>query len=130
MPVLTDAELIEIFTVRMGELLEQRPELEPAIYNSFLKLLARREEIAAILQEMDRRTQEWTQSFANTNQRVEKVQQDLTDFRYETRESFKQLNERVEGVESHVAQVAQRVEQVDQHVAQLRIGNLPRRFHQ
>lgn len=49
---LTDEEIIELFTVRLPDLLERRPELEPAIYSAFLKFLARKEEVAAVLAEL------------------------------------------------------------------------------
>jgi len=35
---LTDEELIELFDVRLPELLERRPELEPRIYHAFMRV--------------------------------------------------------------------------------------------
>ena len=74
---LTDEELIELFDVRLPELLERRPELEPRIYHAFMKAFATKEEVASVLSE-------------------------LRDFRAETRERFEQVDRRFESLEARV----------------------------
>jgi hypothetical protein len=49
---LSDEELIELFGRQLPDLLERRPDLEPVIYNVFLKILVRKEEVAAVLAEL------------------------------------------------------------------------------
>jgi hypothetical protein len=49
---LSDEELVELFGRQLPDLLERRPDLEPMIYNVFLKILVRKEEVAAVLAEL------------------------------------------------------------------------------
>ena len=42
-----DEDLIEVFSRRLPDLLERRPDLEQTIFTAFLKTFARREEVAA-----------------------------------------------------------------------------------
>ncbi len=42
---LRDEDLIELFSRRLPDLLERRPELEPELYRAFLKTFARRDEL-------------------------------------------------------------------------------------
>jgi hypothetical protein len=44
---LSDEELIDLFGRQLPDVLERRPDLEPVIYNVFLKVLVRKEEVAA-----------------------------------------------------------------------------------
>ena len=97
---LTDTELIELFDIRLPELLERRPDLEPRIYHAFMKAFATKEEVANILSE-------------------------LRDFRTETRERFDQVDQRFEQMDQRFDQVDQRFEQVDQ-----RFDQVDRRFEQ
>ena len=48
----SDEELIELFGQQLPDLLQRRPDLEPVIYNVFLKVLVRKEEVAAVLAEL------------------------------------------------------------------------------
>jgi hypothetical protein len=47
-----DEDLIEVFSRRLPDLLERRPDLEPSIFTAFLKTFARREEVALVLTEL------------------------------------------------------------------------------
>lgn len=85
---LTDAELIELFDVRLPELLERRPELEPRIYRAFMKAFATKEDVASVLAE-------------------------LRGFRTETRERFEQVDRRFEQVDRRFEQVDQRFESLE-----------------
>jgi hypothetical protein len=48
----SDEELIELFGQQLPDLLQRRLDLEPVIYNVFLKVLVRKEEVAAVLAEL------------------------------------------------------------------------------
>ncbi len=85
---LTDEELIELFDVRLPELLERRPELEPRIYHAFMKAFATKEEVASILSE-------------------------LRDFRTETQERFEQIDQRFEQIDQRFEQIDQRFESLE-----------------
>ena len=47
-----DEDLIDVFSRRLPDLLERRPDLEPTIFAAFLKTFARREEVALVLTEL------------------------------------------------------------------------------
>ena len=49
---LRDEDLIELFSRRLPDLLERRPELEPELYRAFLKTFARRDDVALVLAEL------------------------------------------------------------------------------
>ena len=85
---LSDEELVELFGRQLPDLLERRPDLEPVIYNVFLKVLVRKEEVAAVLAE-------------------------LREFRTEVDRRFEQVDQRFEQVDRRFEQVDQRFEQVD-----------------
>jgi hypothetical protein len=85
---LSDEELVELFGRQLPDLLERRPDLEPVIYNVFLKVLVRKEEVAAVLAE-------------------------LREFRAEVGQRFEQVDQRFEQVDQRFEQMDQRFEQVD-----------------
>ena len=87
---LTDEELIELLGRQLPDLLERRPEVEPIVYNAFLKILVRKEEVAAVMAE-------------------------LRDFRVETRTQFNRVNQRFEQVDKHFEQVDDHLVRIDQH---------------
>jgi hypothetical protein len=111
MAVLSKEEVIHIFTHQLPEILDEYPDLEPQLYHVFLKTFARKEEVAAL-------------------------HQDLNDFRTETREEFKlvrtEMREGFEQVDQRFEQVDQRFEQVDQRFEQVdqRFGQVDQRFEQ
>jgi hypothetical protein len=91
---LSDEELVELFGRQLPDLLERRPDLEPVIYNVFLKVLVRKEEVAAVLAE-------------------------LREFRAEVGRRFEQIDQRFEQVDQRFEQIDQRFEQVDQRFEQV-----------
>ncbi len=98
---LSDEELVETFGRQLPDLLERRPDLEPMIYNVFLKILVRKEEVATILAEMrDFRT--------DVNRRFEQVDRRLD-----------QVDLRLEQIDRHLEQVDRRFEQVDHRFEQV-----------
>jgi hypothetical protein len=75
---LSDEELVDLFGRHLPDLLERRPDLEPMIYNVFLKVLVRKEEVAAILAELrefradvDRRFEQVDTRFNSLEARME-----------------------------------------------------------
>jgi len=81
---LSDEELIDLFGRQLPDLLERRPDLEPMIYNVFLKVLVRKEEVAAILAELrefradvDRRFEQVDTRFTSLEARMEAGFRDL-----------------------------------------------------
>jgi hypothetical protein len=90
---LSDEAVIYLFSEQLPDLLDRRPELESRIYHAFWKTFARREEIAAIMEE-------------------------LSQFRAETKASFGQVDQRFGQVDQRFEQVDQRFEQVDRRFEQ------------
>jgi hypothetical protein len=81
---LSDEELVDLFGRQLPDLLERRPDLEPMIYNVFLKVLVRKEEVAAILAELrefradvDRRFAQVDTRFTSLEARIEAGFRDL-----------------------------------------------------
>jgi len=85
---LSDEELIDLFGRQLPDLLERRPDLEPMIYNVFLKVLVRKEEVAAVLAE-------------------------LREFRAEVNQRFEQVDQRFEQVEARLDRIDQHLERHD-----------------
>ena len=91
MVTFSDEELIDVFSRQLPDLLERRPELEPVIFQGFLKAFVRREELTVILDE-------------------------LRELRAEVDQRFEQVDQRFEQVDQRFEQVDQRFEQVDQRL--------------
>ena len=115
---LRDDELIELFSGRLPDLLERRPDLEPTIFQAFLKTFARREEVALVLTELRAlRTEvaqrtEMERGFEQVDQRFEQVDQ-----------RFEQVDQRFERSEKQMqefqAEVATRFEEVQRAIDRL-----------
>jgi hypothetical protein len=93
---LSDEELIELFGQQLPDLLQRRPDLEPVIYNVFLKVLVRKEEVAAVLAELREFRAEVGQRFEQVDQRFEQV-----DARFDTLETrmeagFRELHQAID----------------------------------
>ncbi len=115
MPHLSDDELIELLGQQLPALLERRPDLEPMAYTAFLKMFARKEEVAAVLAELREFRVETRVRFEQVDQRFEQV-----DRRFEQVDRrFEQVDRRFEQVDRRFEQVDQRFEQVDQRFAEL-----------
>ena len=92
---LGDEDVIDLFSNRLPELLERRPDLEPTIFRAFLKTFARREGVALVLTE-------------------------LRTLRTEMNQRFEQVDQRFEQVDQRFERVDQRFEQVDQQMHEVR----------
>ncbi len=100
---LSDEELVELFGRQLPDLLERRPDLEPMIYNVFLKILVRKEEVAAVLAELREFRAEVGRRFEQVDQRFEQVDQrfEQVDLRFNTLEArmeagFRELHQAID----------------------------------
>jgi hypothetical protein len=93
---LSDEELIDLFGRQLPDLLERRPDLEPVIYNVFLKVLVRKEEVAAVLAELREFRAEVGRRFEQVDARFEQV--DARFDRIETRmeAGFRELHQAID----------------------------------
>ena len=118
---LHDEDLIEVFSRRLPDLLERRPDLEPVIFKAFLKAFARREEVALVLTELRALRTEMERRFEQVDRRFEQVDQRI-----------EQVDQRIEQVDQRIEQVDQRIEQMDQRIKQMdqRIKQMDQRIKQ
>ncbi len=111
---LSDEELMDILENRIPVLVERRPDLYWRIYSSWVNLFAKREEIAAIMEEL------------------RQLGDNVTDFRKLSEQRFEQVDQRFEQVDQRFEQVDQRFDQVDQRFDQVdqRLDKMDQRFDQ
>lgn len=102
MVTFTDEELIDVFSRQLPDLLERRPELEPVIYQGFMKAFARREELAVILDELRELRGEMNQRFEQVDQRFEQVDQHFEQVEGATNALRDEMNQRFEQVEARM----------------------------
>ena len=107
---LRDEDLIELFSRRLPDLLERRPELEPELYRAFLKTFARRDEVALVLAELrafsaetnrrfdrvDQRVGRVEQRLDRVEQRLDRVERDLREFRAEVATRFDEVQRAID----------------------------------
>ena len=90
---LHDEDLIEVFSRRLPDLLERRPDLEPVIFKAFLKAFARREEVALVLTELRALRTEMDRRFERVDQRIEQVDQRIEQMDQRIKQSDRQMQE-------------------------------------
>ena len=90
---LHDEDLIEVFSRRLPDLLERRPDLEPVIFKAFLKAFARREEVALVLTELRALRTEMERRFEQVDQRFERVDQRIEQMDQRIKQSDRQMQE-------------------------------------
>ena len=88
---LSDEELIDLFGRQLPDLRGRRPDLEPVIYNAFLKVLVRKEEVAAILAELRAFRADTEQRFEQVDRRFEQVDR-----------RFEQVDTRLQALETRM----------------------------
>ena len=106
---LRDDELIELFSGRLPDLLERRPDLEPTIFQAFLKTFARREEVALVLTElralrtevalrteMERGFEQVDQRFEQVDQRFERSEKQMQEFQAEVAARFEEVQRAID----------------------------------
>ena len=123
MATFSDEDLIDIFSKQLPDLLERRPELEPLIYNGFLKAFVRREEVAVILEELRALRDEVNQRFEQVDQRFEQTDDKIETLRDDMNQRFEQVDQKIEefrnSVEQRFEEVNQRFSQVDERMDSL-----------
>ncbi len=91
---MTDEELLEILEHRIPDLLDRHPELKWRVYSAFLDVFARREEVAAIMNELRELRTEFHQFRDETRERFEQIDQRFESLTHEMRQGFEQINQR------------------------------------
>ena len=96
-----DEDLIEMFSRRLPDLLERRPDLEPTIFAAFLKTFARREEVALVLTELrsfrtevERRFERMDERFEHVDERIDRSEREMQEFRAEVAGRFTEVDSR------------------------------------
>ena len=100
---LRDEDLIEVFSRRLPDLLERRPELEPEIYRAFLKTFARRDEVAMVMRELrefriqnERRLTEVEHRLDGVEHRLDKLERAMQEFRAEVKAGFEEVHRTID----------------------------------
>ena len=92
----SDEELVDLFGRQLPDLIERRPDLEPVIYNVFLKVLVRKEEVAAVLAELREFRAEVDQHFEQVDQRFEQVDQRFDRLEARMEAGFRELHQAID----------------------------------
>ena len=93
---LHDEDLIEVFSRRLPDLLERRPDLEPVIFKAFLKAFARREEVALVLTELRALRTEMERRFEQVDQRLEQSDRQMHEFRADVAARFEDVQRAID----------------------------------
>ncbi len=93
---LHDEDLIEVFSRRLPDLLERRPDLEPVIFKAFLKAFARREEVALVLTELRALRTEMERRFEQVDQRFEQSDRQMHEFRADVAARFEDVQRAID----------------------------------
>ena len=101
-----DEDLIDLFSRRLPDLLQRRPDLEPTLFHAFLKAFARREEVALVVTELRALRTEMERRFEQVDQRIDQ-------FRAEVDARFEQVDARFEQVDARFEQVDARFDRVE-----------------
>ena len=112
MKTFSDEELIDLFNRQLPDLLDRRPDLEPLIYQGFLGAFARREEVAMVLQELQKLRAEMDQRFEQVDRRFEQIDARIDAFRDAVEQRFEEVNQRFEGMEQRFEGMEQRFDEV------------------
>jgi len=105
---LCDEDLIELFSRRLPDLLDRRPELEPQLYRAFLKTFARRDEVALVLAELRALSAETNRRFDRVERRVDRVEQRLDRVERELREFRAEVATRFDDVQRAIDRLGAR----------------------
>ena len=114
-----DEDLIEVFSRRLPDLLERRPDLEPAIFAAFLKTFARREEVALVLTELRSFRTEVERRFERMDERIERSEREMQEFRAEVAGRFDKVDSRFDKVDSRFDKVDSRFDEVQRAIDRL-----------
>jgi len=119
MAVLSKEEVIHLFTQQLPEILDEYPELEPQLYHIFLKTFARKEEVAAVHQELIEfrvKSQEFQTEMREFQTEMREFQTEMREFQSETRERFDQVDQRFDNLQAEMhkgfQEVSRRIDQL------------------
>ena len=98
-----DEDLIDVFSRRLPDLLERRPDLEPTIFAAFLKTFARREEVALVLTELRAFRTDVHERFEQVDQRFDRSEREMQEFRAEVNQRFEQSKQEAREFRAEVA---------------------------
>ena len=107
-----DEDLIEVFSRRLPDLLERRPDLEPTIFAAFLKTFARREEVALVLTELRSFRTEVERRFERMDERIERSEREMQEFRAEVAGRFTEVDSRFDKVDSRFDEVQRAIDRL------------------
>ena len=85
-----------MFSRRLPDLLERRPDLEPVIFKAFLKAFARREEVALVLTELRALRTEMDRRFEQVDQRFEQSGRQMHEFRADVAARFEDVQRAID----------------------------------
>jgi hypothetical protein len=123
--MLDDEELVQVrqYVIKiLPELIRAEPEIATTIEGILAEHFPRRDELARMLEKVDRNYEAISQHREETKQRFEQVDQrfEQVDQRFEqVDQRFEQVDQRFEQVDQRFEQVDQRFEQVDQRFEQV-----------
>ena len=103
-----DEDLIEVFSRRLPDLLERRPDLEPTIFAAFLKTFARREEVALVLTELRSFRTEVERRFERMDERFDRSEREMQEFRAEVDSRFDKVDSRFDEVQRAIDRLGSR----------------------
>ena len=107
-----DEDLIEVFSRRLPDLLERRPDLEPTIFAAFLKTFARREEVALVLTELRSFRTEVERRFERMDERFDRSEREMQEFRAEVAGRFDEVAGRFDKVDSRFDEVQRAIDRL------------------
>ena len=125
---LSDEELMDILESRIPALVDRRPDLYWRIYSSWVNLFAKREEIAAIMDELRHLGDGLTNFRESTDQRFEQV-----EGRFEQVEGrLDKIDGRLDKIDGHLDKIDGRLDKIDGRLDQVddRLDRVDRRFDQ
>ena len=102
-PSIRDEDLIDLFSRRLPDLLERRPDLEPALFHAFLKTFARREEVALVVTELRALRTEMESRFDQVDRRADRADERFEQFHAEVADRFDKADERHDQLRAEVA---------------------------
>ena len=114
-----DEDLIDVFSRRLPDLLERRPDLEPTIFAAFLKTFARREEAALVLTELrafrtdvHERFEQVDRRFEHVDERIDRSEREMQEFRAEVAGRFTEVDSRFDEVAGRFDEVQRAIDRL------------------
>ena len=116
---LRDEDLIDLFSRRLPDLLERRPDLEPTLFDAFLKIFARREEVALVVSELRALRTEMERRFEQVDQRIDQFRAEVAGQFAKVDGQFAKVDGQFAEVTGQLAEVTGRLDQVQRSIDRL-----------